>query len=318
VNPRSRHEPVLLSECLELSEVGPGSLVVDGTVGEGGHAEAILDRTAPNGRLIGLDRDEDALDSAQQHLERFGDRVTLLHASFRDLKSILGEGGERADAILLDLGMSSLQLDTGGRGFRFSDADGEDAPLDMRMDRSTGESAAELLAKADEETLAAWFSQLGELPGSHRLARALVETRDERPVRTAAELVALVREVRVGGGRRHHPATLVFQALRLAVNDELGALDRALDDLPELLHPGGRVLVIAYHSLEDRRVKEAFRRLERGCICPPALPICQCGLQPTFRRITRKPVRPQSEEIARNPRARSARLRVAERQADAA
>jgi 16S rRNA (cytosine1402-N4)-methyltransferase len=268
--------------------------------------------------LIGLDRDEDALHSARQHLKKFGDRVTLRHASFRDLKSILGETEERADVLLLDLGMSSLQLDSEGRGFRFADAEGADTPLDMRMDRSTGESAADLLAEADEETLARWFAELGELRGSHRLARALVQARRESPVRTADDLVAVVRAARVGGGRRHHPATLVFQALRLAVNDELGALDRVLEDLPDLLRPHGRALVMAYHSLEDRRVKEAFRRLERGCICPPALPICQCGLEPTFRRVTRKPVRPQPEEIARNPRARSARLRVAERLADAA
>ena len=318
MNPRSRHEPVLLRECLELSEVGPGALVVDGTVGEGGHAEAILQRTAPDGRLIGLDRDEDALDSAREHLKRFGDRVTLRHASFRDLKSILGETGERADALLLDLGMSSLQLDSEGRGFRFADADDPDAPLDMRMDRSAGASAAELLAGADEATLAGWFRELGELPGAARLARTLVESRSERPVRTAGDLVERVREARVGGGRRHHPATLVFQALRLAVNDELGALDRILEDLPELIRAPGRALVIAYHSLEDRRVKNAFRRLERGCVCDPALPVCQCGLAPTFRRVTKRPVRPEAAEIARNPRSRSARLRVAERIPEAA
>jgi len=318
VSPRSRHEPVLLEECLELSELGPGALVVDGTVGEGGHAEAILSRTAPDGRLIGLDRDEDALHSAGKHLKKFGDRVTLRHASFQDLKSILDEECEHADALLLDLGMSSLQLDSQGRGFRFADAEGEDTPLDMRMDRSQGESAAELLESADEETLTRWFMEFGQLPGSHRLAAAIVDARRDQPVRTASDLVALVRAVRVGGGRRHHPATLVFQALRVAVNDELGALDQVLDDLPQLMRPNGRALVIAYHSLEDRRVKQAFRRLERGCVCAPALPVCQCGIEPTFRRITRKPVRPREEEVARNPRARSARLRVAERLAEAA
>jgi 16S rRNA (cytosine1402-N4)-methyltransferase len=312
VNPRSRHEPVLLRETLELIEVGPGAVVVDGTVGEGGHAEAILTRMAPDGRLIGLDRDEEALRSAEQHLERFGDRVTLRQASFRDLKIILDElGCGRVDAVLLDLGMSSLQLDSRERGFRFTETDS--SPLDMRMDPSEGASAADLIAEADEETLAGWFAELGELPGSYRLAHAIVEARRKQPVRTAADLIAVVREARVGGGRRHHPATLVFQALRLAVNDELGALDSVLDDLPDLLRPGGRALVIAYHSLEDRRVKRAFRRLEHGCICPPALPICQCGIEPTMRRITRRPVRPGAAEIAHNPRARSARLRVAER-----
>ncbi|MDH3686428.1 MAG: 16S rRNA (cytosine(1402)-N(4))-methyltransferase RsmH [Myxococcales bacterium] len=318
MNPRSRHEPVLLEECLELSEIGPGAVVVDGTVGEGGHAEAILARSTPDVRLIGLDRDEDALQSAGKHLKKFGDRVTLRHASFSDLKSILDEEHVQADALLLDLGMSSLQLDSRGRGFRFADADGEDGPLDMRMDRTRGESAADLLATADEADLTRWFMDFGELPGSHRLARAIVEARSEQPIRTASDLVALVREVRVGGGRRHHPATRVFQALRIAVNDELGALDQVLRDLPQVMRPHGRVLVIAYHSLEDRRVKEAFRRLERGCICAPALPICQCGIDPTFRRVTRKPVRPSDAEVALNPRARSARLRVAERLEDAA
>lgn len=319
MNQRPRHQPVLLRECLELLDPAPATTVVDGTVGEGGHAEAILARTAPDGRLIGLDRDEDALRSARAHLSAFGSRVTLLHASFGDLADCLAELGEGpVDGILLDLGMSSLQLDAEDRGFRFRETDGGDAPLDMRMDRSAGPTARDLLADSSEETLAGWFRELGELPGAHRLARSIVRARREAPIRTATDLLEVVRAAGVGRGRRHHPATLVFQALRMATNDEAQALARVLADLPSLLAPGGRVAVISYHSLEDRAVKNAFRDLERGCVCPPSFPVCRCGRVPTLRRITKRPVRPDDDEVRANPRARSARLRAAERIAEAA
>jgi 16S rRNA (cytosine1402-N4)-methyltransferase len=310
------HQPVLLDECLALLGPGgePGALVVDGTVGTGGHAEAILARTAPDGRLIGLDRDAEALRIASRRLARFGERVALVHASFRDLAAVLAaRGAARVHAVLLDLGMSSLQLDAPERGFRFAEADAETTPLDMRMDPSAGASAADLLRDADEATLARWFAEYGELPGARRLARAIVAERRERPLRTAADLLRVVRAARVGGGRRHHPGTLVFQALRLAVNDELGALEAALEQAPAVLLPGGRLLVIAYHSLEDRAVKRAFAAAERGCICPPQLPVCRCGRRPLLRRVTRRALRAQPAELRANPRARSARLRVAER-----
>jgi 16S rRNA (cytosine1402-N4)-methyltransferase len=315
------HRPVLLEECLAL--LGPGAergaIVVDGTVGMGGHAEAILVRNAPDGRLIGLDRDAEALRIARGRLAPFGDRVELVQASFRELDRVLADcGAPRVDAVLLDLGVSSLQLDAGARGFRFSE-DGADAtPLDMRMDASGGETAADLLRDADEATLARWLAEYGELPGAHRLARAIVAERRARPLRTAADLIRVVKAARVGGGRRHHPATLVFQALRIAVNDELGALAAVLDRACDALAPGGRLLVIAYHSLEDRAVKQRIAALERGCVCPPKLPVCVCGRRPMLRRVTRRAVRPGETEMRANPRSRSARLRVAERLAEVA
>jgi 16S rRNA (cytosine1402-N4)-methyltransferase len=315
------HLPVLLDECLAHLGPGgePGATVVDGTLGTGGHAEAILARTAPDGRLIGFDRDEEALRVARRRLAVFGERVTFVHASFRDLSRVLGEcRTPRVHAVLLDLGMSSLQLDAGPRGFRFAEEGAEQAPLDMRMDRSSGETAAELLASADEATLARWFAEYGELPGARRLARSLVAERRRQEVASAADLLRVVRAAGVGRGRRHHPATLVFQALRIAVNDELGALEAALDQAPGVLLPGGRLLVIAYHSLEDRAVKQRIAALERGCVCPPQLPVCRCGKRPELRRVTRKAIRPGPEELRANPRARSARLRVAERLAEGA
>jgi 16S rRNA (cytosine1402-N4)-methyltransferase len=309
-----RHQPVLVEEVLRFLAARPGVLVVDGTVGEGGHAEAILEASGPDGRLLGIDRDDEALAVAEERLRRFGARVTLVRASFGELGSVLEERGIHAiDGLLLDLGISSRQLDDPRRGFRFDEATAAETPLDMRMDRRLEETAADLLASASEVQLADWFRRYGELPGARRLARAVVETRRKAPLRSAADLVALVRSARVGGGRRHHPATLVFQALRIAVNDELGALTAALEAGTLALAPGGRMVAIAYHSLEDRAVKQCFRDLERGCICPPALPVCRCGRRPMLRRLTRRPVTASESELSRNPRARSARLRAAER-----
>jgi 16S rRNA (cytosine1402-N4)-methyltransferase len=308
------HEPVLLEECLQLLDVRPGIRVLDGTLGLGGHAEAILQRSAPDGSLIGLDVDPAALERARRRLAPFGERATLVQASFRRLGAVLDElGVVTVDGLLLDLGVSSLQLDEPTRGFRFAEATAEETPLDMRMDPTLPDAAAELLAGASEQTLRDLLRRYGELPGAARLARAIVAARRERPLRTAADLLALVRDTGVGRGRKHHPATRVFQALRIAVNDELGALAEGLASGVERLAPGGRLVVIAYHSLEDRLVKTRIRELERGCICPPELPECRCGRRPVLRRLTRKPVRPTPEELRRNPRARSARLRAAER-----
>ena len=252
-------------------------------------------------------------------MRRFGDRVELVQTSFRDLRQALSElGVTRANGVLFDLGVSSPQLDDPQRGFRFSEDTAEVTPLDMRMDRRSTLTAADLLATASEETLAGWFGRYGELPGSRRLARAVVEQRRRDPLRTSADLLRVIHEARVGGGRRHHAATLVFQALRIAVNDEMEALSVGIEQATEMLAPGGRLVVIAYHSLEDRIVKQRFRQLERGCICSPKAPVCSCGREPQLQRLTRKPLRPGPAEVARNPRSRSARLRAAEKIQEAA
>ena len=313
------HEPVLLEESLELMGLFPNATVVDGTVGGGGHAAAILERTAPAGRLVGLDRDEEALAAAAARLARYGERVSLIHASFRQLASVLADLAiPRVDGVLLDLGVSSPQLDVAARGFRFSDSTADATPLDMRMDRSSPRTAAGLLASAREDELEAWLRVYGELPGARRLARAIVAARERAPLQTARDLLAVIGEARVGGGRRHHPATLVFQALRIATNDEIEALHEGLEATLESLAPCRRVAVIAYHSLEDRIVKNRFRDEQRGCVCPPRIPVCVCGRKPRLRVLTRRAVRPAADELHRNPRARSARLRAGERLPEAA
>jgi len=313
------HAPVLLEESLEWLALHPRALVVDGTVGGAGHADAILARSAPDGRLIGLDRDREALAAAAARLARYGERVRLVHASFRDLRAVLAELGiDRVDGVLLDLGVSSHQLDTPARGFRFAADSAEQTPLDMRMDPGAGPDAAELLRDASVAEIEDWLRRYADLPGARRLARALVAARERAPLRTAADLVRVIREARVGGGRRHNPATLVFQALRIATNDELGALAAGLDAAIEALRPGGRLVVIAYHSAEDRIVKNGLRDAARGCTCPPHVPVCVCGGRVRLRVLTRRPVSAGPDEISGNPRSRSARLRAAERVAEAA
>jgi 16S rRNA (cytosine1402-N4)-methyltransferase len=311
-----RHDPVLLRECLAWLAVRPGATLVDGTVGGGGHAEAILEASAPDGRLLGMDVDDEALAQARERLRRFGERVILLRASFRELDRLRRSAGlGPVDGVLLDLGVSSHELDSPERGFAFA---APEAPLDMRLDRRASLTAAKLLARASERELARWLREYGELPGAARLARAIVRARERAPLRTAGDLSQVIRESGVGRGRSHHPATLVFQALRIAVNDELGALEEGLGQAVEASHPGGRIVVLSYHSLEDRIVKGRFRDEERGCVCPPRLPECRCGRRPRLRVLTRKPVRPGPDEVQRNPRARSARLRAAERLGEAA
>lgn len=312
------HRPVLLEESLAMLALRPGSRVVDGTVGGGGHAEAILRAISPSGSLIGLDVDEEALAACAARLAPFGDRVHLERASFRELGRVLEALGiARVDAVLLDLGVSSRQLDAPERGFRFAEESADVTALDMRMDDRNPRTAARLLNEATPAQLEHWFRSYGELPGAHRLAAAIDEARRRAPLRTVRDLLDVIERARVGGGRRHHPATLVFQALRIAVNDELAALDEGLAAAIERLAPGGRLVVIAYHSLEDRRVKERLRAEARGCICPPRQPVCTCGRRPRLRVLTRRAVRPSEAEVRANPRARSARLRAAERLADA-
>jgi 16S rRNA (cytosine1402-N4)-methyltransferase len=312
------HRPVLLAESLAHLALRPSSWVADGTVGGGGHAAAILERTSPDGRLIGLDVDAEALVAARHRLARYGPRVRLRQASFREWRRVAAELGlPRIDAMLLDLGVSSHQMDCAARGFRFAAETAAETPLDMRMDRRLAATAADLLRDASESELERIFRHYGELPGARRLTRAIVEARRHASLRTSTDLLRVLRESGAGRGRRHHPATLAFQALRIAVNDELGALREGLEAALQTLAPGGRLVVISYHSLEDRIVKQWFVSEARGCRCPPRQPVCTCGRSARLRILTRRPERPSVVEQRENPRSRSARLRCAERLAEA-
>ena len=308
------HCPVLLTESLQHLNLQSGALVIDGTLGGGGHAEAILERTSPDGVVVGIDHDPEARRAASERLIRFGDRLQTVPSSFRHLDKVLEELGiESVDGVLLDLGVSSYQLDESSRGFRFGGTDADETPLDMRMDLEANLTAADLLKAASAQQLQDWFQNYGELPGSKRLAKAIVDTRKEAPILTTADLLRVIQEAGIGRGRKHNPATLVFQALRIAVNDELGALRDGLDAAIRVLRPGGRLVVIAYHSLEDRIVKHTLRAAAKGCKCPPATPVCICGGTITMRVITRRPIQPEDEEVKANPRARSGKLRAFER-----
>jgi 16S rRNA (cytosine1402-N4)-methyltransferase len=310
------HQPVLLREALEALAVRPGGFWVDGTVGAGGHAEAILRAIAPEGRLLACDRDAEALETARRRLAPFGERVVFRHADYRRLGALLDEvGGPPVAGILLDLGISSLQLDDPGRGFSFQ----KDGPLDMRMDRTERTTAADLVGALAEERLAAILREHGEEKAARRIARALVRERARAPIATTrrlAEIVASVLPVR--GPSRIHPATRTFQALRIAVNREIEGLDRLIEEAVTRLEPGGRIAVISFHSLEDRVVKQTLRGLTRRCLCPRGLPVCACGRPGVVRLVGSKAVRPSAEEALHNPRSRSARLRAAERLAAAA
>ncbi len=299
---------------MTLLAPAPGSLQIDGTVGGGGHAERILEATDPDGRLLGLDAEGAAIARVRERLApRFGDRLRLRQANFRDLSRVAAEEGfGEVDGCFLDLGLSSYQLADTDRGFGFRAG----GPLDMRFDASRGISAAELLASLDAAALIALFRRYGEEPFAGRIARAIVEARQTAPVQTAEALAGLIERVapaRAAGRSRIHPATRVFQALRIAVNEELEALSDGLTAALDLLRPGGRLAVLSYHSLEDRIVKHFFQAERRGCVCPPEAPVCVCGRTPRVRLVTPRGVVPGEEELAINPRARSARLRVGER-----
>lgn len=310
---RYEHRPVMLEEVVRLLDVGPGSTYIDGTVGGGGHAERLAELAGPRGRVLGIDRDPQALRAAADRLSRFGDRVSLVQGRF----SAIAELAERAGmvpamGVLLDLGVSSPQLDIEERGFSYHGGQ----RLDMRMDQDgDGPTAAELLQTLDEAELTRIIRDYGEERWAARIAGFIVRARRQRPLETAEDLVEVIKAAVPAGARRTgpHPARRTFQALRIAVNDELGELAAVLAAIPGLLGPGGRVVIISYHSLEDRLVKNAFRDAERACRCPPGLPECRCGRVTTLKVLTRKPVVPAEEEIAANPRARSARLRAAER-----
>lgn len=306
------HIPVLLEPTMESLALKTDGIYVDGTLGGGGHSENILLRTSPDGRLIGIDQDDEALAAASGRLAQFGGRFTAVKANFCQMKEVLADLGiDKVDGILLDIGVSSHQLDDGERGFSYM----VDAPLDMRMDQiGGGKTAADLLAALSEEEIADIIYQYGEERYSRRIARQIVEFRKKEPLLTTFQLVNLIRRAMPKSNKeKQHPAKRTFQALRIAVNDELGVLQRALDDALDLLNPGGRLSVITFHSLEDRIVKEQFKAWAKGCTCPPDFPICVCGKKPTVKIVTRKPVTADEKELELNPRARSAKLRCVER-----
>jgi 16S rRNA (cytosine1402-N4)-methyltransferase len=306
---RADHVPVLADEVRELLAVRPGETVVDATFGAGGHAALLCADLEGEGRFVAVDRDA----TVRPYFERF-QRECRVPARFLrgDFAVVLGQlagNGVEADAILLDLGLSSMQIDRPERGFSYA----VDAPLDMRMDTSEARSAADVVNEADERELADAFRRYGEERFARPIARAIVRRRRERPFERTSELVDVIRSAipaprRFGDG---HPAKRVFQALRIVVNEELDSLEGALPAALSMLRPGGRVAVVSFHSLEDRIVKRFFAAQARGCVCPPELPVCVCGKEPTLRLVTRKAVRPSPAETAENPRAASARLRVA-------
>lgn len=308
----SFHTPVMLEKVLQSLRCKPGGIYVDGTLGSGGHARAILENTAPDGLLIGIDRDDDALLESEKRLQPFGQRKILIKGNFADIGEILTNLNIRkVDGILLDLGVSSHQLDTADRGFSFS----LDAPLDMRMDQSSRYRAYDLVNLSPEKELRKVIRDYGEEPMAGRIARAILAKRASAPIRTTIELADVVcRAVRRQGVRKKvHPATRTFQAIRIAVNQELSNLSTAMDAGIDQLGRGGRFSIISFHSLEDRIVKETFRSWEGRCQCPPGLPVCQCQREAKLRVLTRKPLRPEADESETNPRARSARLRTAEK-----
>ena len=305
------HVSVLLDECIQGLNIRPDGIYVDGTLGGAGHSSHIASKIT-TGRLIGIDRDEVALTAAAERLAPYGDRVTLVHSNFCDIASVLarlGIGG--VDGILLDLGVSSPQLDDGARGFSYM----ADAPLDMRMDHSEALTAAAVVNTWSYEELKRILYEYGEERYAPQIASAICKRRERAPVRTTLELVDIIRSAMPPAALREkqHPAKRSFQAIRIAVNDELGAVSQVMRDAIPCLNPGGRLAVITFHSLEDRIVKNAMAEAAKGCTCPPSFPVCVCGKKPKVRLITRKPIVSGEEELARNPRARSAKLRICEK-----
>ena len=307
------HKPVLLEECLAALDIKPGGTYLDGTLGRAGHSLEIL-RRLPGGRLIGIDRDLTAIEAARERLAEFEGRVTLVHGNFRDLGEILRDlDVDKLDGMLFDLGVSSPQLDDPGRGFSYM----HDAPLDMRMDATATLDAGQVVNRWSYEELRGILYEYGEERYAPQIARAIVRRREERPIETTGELVEVIRAAMPAQALREkqHPAKRSFQAIRIAVNGELEALGPMLEEAAENLAPGGRLAVITFHSLEDRMVKQKLRELATGCTCPPEFPVCVCGKKPKMKLVTRKPVVSGPAELADNPRARSAKLRVGERTA---
>lgn len=307
-----RHEPVLLREVISWINVHPGGVYCDGTLGGGGHSEAILAASGGTARLFGIDRDENAICAATERLKQYSG-FHAIHGNFHDAKNLLASAGAgQLDGILLDLGVSSPQLDIPERGFSYH----EDAPLDMRMDQSRGETAADFLNTAEEREIMEVIRDYGEEKWAARIARIICEQRSKKPLETTFDLVSAVDAAIPKAVRRKedgHPARRTFQAIRIQVNDELAPLEQALKDFVDCLKPGGRICVITFHSLEDRIVKRCFKTMEHPCICPPRAPVCTCGRKPQVKVLGGGAIAPSASETAANPRSRSAKLRVAEK-----
>ena len=306
------HIPVLLKETLEYLDPQPGGIYVDGTLGGAGHSFEVAKRISPGGTLVGIDQDENALEAAKERLKEFGSSVIVVHDNFRNIKSIISKiGFSEVDGILLDIGVSSHQLDEEERGFSYMN----DGPLDMRMDRTKKYTAESIVNDVSEQELARIIKEYGEEKWAVRIAKFIVEERKKQRIDSTLKLVEVIKRAIPAAARREggHPAKRTFQALRIAVNDELEVLKQALIDGVEVLKPEGRIVVITFHSLEDRIVKTVFNNMEKPCVCPPQIPICVCGKKPILKILTRKPVTANEEELQQNSRAKSAKLRAAAR-----
>ena len=307
-----RHVPVLLDECLEGLSIKPDGIYVDGTLGGGGHASAVCERLSGSGTLIGIDRDRDAIDAAGKRLENYPCRKIFVNRNYSDIKEILMDNGiDAIDGALLDLGVSSFQLDNAERGFSYMN----DAPLDMRMNRDDSLTAKDVVNGYSRADLTRIISAYGEERWASRIASFIEEARKEKPIETTGELTEIIKAAIPASARRTgpHPAKRTFQAIRIEVNEELTRLEKALEDFCDVLSPGGRLCVISFHSLEDRIVKDVMARRADPCTCPPDIPVCVCGKVADIKKITRKPVIPSDEEQEGNPRARSAKLRICEK-----
>ena len=308
------HRPVLLDECIQALNIRPDGIYVDGTLGRAGHSREIAKRLT-TGRLICVDRDDAALEAAKERLADWMDKVTLVHSNFDHIDAILNDLGlSGVDGMLFDLGVSSPQLDDGSRGFSYM----ADAPLDMRMDRSEGLTAADVVNTWSQEELRRILFQYGEERCASQIAAAIVRRRGDKPIETTLELVEVIKSAMPAKALREkqHPAKRSFQAIRIAVNDELASVDRMLRGAVPRLNKGGRLAVITFHSLEDRIVKTGLAEFAKGCTCPPDFPVCVCGKTPDVKLVNKKPILPTEREIEENPRARSAKLRVAEKLKD--
>jgi 16S rRNA (cytosine1402-N4)-methyltransferase len=306
-----KHVSVLLDECIEGLNIKPDGIYVDCTLGGAGHSSEIVKRLSPKGRLIGIDQDKDALKAAGKRLEKYSN-VTLVHSNFHEIKSVLDQLGiDEVDGILMDLGVSSYQLDTGERGFSYM----QDAPLDMRMNRDVEFSAYDVINGYSEEELYRVIREYGEEKFAKRIAGFIVNARANKNIETTLELVDIIKAAIPAKARREgpHPAKRTFQAIRIEVNNELGIINKTINDGVTKLSKGGRMAIITFHSLEDRIVKNSYRDLENPCNCPKELPMCVCGRKPIVKVLTRKPIEPSKEELEFNPRSRSAKLRVLEK-----